>query len=61
MSATRAAPRLTLGRPVDNCERFIAEPLDALVAQGHTAFELIIADDGSADGTAEIDHKFGYP
>ena len=49
-----AVPRLTLGLPVYNGERFLAESLDALLAQTFTDFELIISDNGSTDRTGEI-------
>jgi glycosyltransferase involved in cell wall biosynthesis len=54
MSATAAVPRLTIGLPVCSCERFLAQSLDALLAQTFTDFELIISDNGSADGTGQI-------
>jgi glycosyltransferase involved in cell wall biosynthesis len=61
------APRLTLGLPTYNGERFLAESLDALLAQTYTDFELIISDNGSTDRTAEIareyaakDHRVRY-
>ena len=54
MSATAAVPRLTLGLPVYNGERFLAESLDALLAQTFSDFELIISDNGSTDGTGAI-------
>jgi glycosyltransferase involved in cell wall biosynthesis len=49
-----AVPRLTLGLPTYNGEEFLAESLDALLAQTFTDFELIISDNGSTDGTGEI-------
>ena len=54
VSATPAVPRLTLGLPVYNGERYLAASLDALLAQTFTDFELIISDNGSTDRTAEI-------
>ena len=54
MSTTAAIPRLTLGLPVYNGERYLAASLDALLAQTFTDFELIISDNGSTDRTAEI-------
>jgi hypothetical protein len=52
---TTAVPRLTLGLPTDNDERFLAESLDALLAQTFTDFELIISDNGSTDRTTYMD------
>ena len=54
MTATTAVPRLTLGLPVYNGERYLAASLDALLAQTYTDFELIISDNGSTDRTATI-------
>ncbi len=51
---TTATPRLTLGLPVYNGERYLAESLDALLAQTFTDFELIISDNGSTDRTGAI-------
>jgi glycosyltransferase involved in cell wall biosynthesis len=64
---TTAVPRLTLGLPTYNGERFLAESLDALLAQTFTDFELIISDNGSTDRTGDIareyaakDHRVRY-
>jgi len=54
MSATAAVPRLTVGPPVDNGERFLAESLDALLAQTFTDFELIISDMGVLEDTSGV-------
>jgi hypothetical protein len=54
VSGTAAVPRLTLGPPVYNGERFLAASLDALLAQTYSDFELIISDNGSTDRTIEI-------
>jgi glycosyltransferase involved in cell wall biosynthesis len=54
VSACTAVPRLTIGLPVYNGERYLAEAMDALLAQTFTDFELIISDNGSTDRTAEI-------
>jgi len=45
---------VTVGLPVYNGQRFIAGALDALLAQTYTNFELIISDNASTDGTADI-------
>ncbi|MBO0827468.1 MAG: glycosyltransferase family 2 protein [Streptosporangiales bacterium] len=47
-------PRLSIGLPVHNGEEYLAESLDALLAQSFTDFELIISDNASTDGTPEI-------
>jgi glycosyltransferase involved in cell wall biosynthesis len=55
---TSAVPRLTLGLPTHNGERFLAQSLDALLAQTFTDFELIISDNASTDRTAEIARQY---
>jgi glycosyltransferase involved in cell wall biosynthesis len=50
----RGIPRVSIGVPVYNGERFIKEALDSLLAQSFADFELLISDNGSTDGTAEI-------
>ncbi|MBI4317895.1 MAG: glycosyltransferase [Chloroflexi bacterium] len=45
--------------PVYNCERFIAEAVDSVLAQSFRDFELIVVDDGSTDRTAEVVKSYG--
>ena len=55
MTADRPRPpRLTLGLPVYNGERYLAEAIDALLAQTFTDFELVVCDNASTDSTVEI-------
>ena len=49
-----AAPRLTIGLPVYNGEKYLAESLDALLGQSYSDFELVISDNASTDSTEEI-------
>jgi glycosyltransferase involved in cell wall biosynthesis len=51
---TNARPRLGVGVPVFNGERFLAETLDSLLAQTYEDFVLIIGDNASTDRTEEI-------
>lgn len=53
-----AVPRLSIGLPVYNGEKFLAESLDALLGQTYEDFELIISDNASNDGTADICHRY---
>jgi len=50
----RQRPRVSIGLPVFNGERFVEETLDALLRQTYTDFELVIADNASSDRTREI-------
>jgi glycosyltransferase involved in cell wall biosynthesis len=47
-------PRVTLGMPVYNGERFLEETLRALLAQTYKDFELVISDNASTDATEGI-------
>lgn len=47
-------PRLSIGLPVYNGQKYLAESLDALLAQTYQDFELIISDNASTDGTQAI-------
>lgn len=47
-------PRVSIGLPVYNGERYLKTALDSLLGQTFADFELIISDNGSQDRTAEI-------
>ena len=47
-------PLLTIGLPVYNSERFLAQSLESLLNQTFRDFRLIISDNASIDRTAEI-------
>jgi glycosyltransferase involved in cell wall biosynthesis len=49
-----AAPRVSIGLPVYNGEKYLRFALDSLLAQDYRNFELIIADNASTDRTVEI-------
>jgi glycosyltransferase involved in cell wall biosynthesis len=51
---TAVSPKVSVGLPVYNGERFLAEAIESSLAQSFSAFELIISDNGSTDGTREI-------
>jgi glycosyltransferase involved in cell wall biosynthesis len=51
-------PRVSIGMPVFNGERFIAETIDSILAQTFDDFELIISDNASTDGTEEICRRY---
>ena len=44
-------PKVSVGLPVFNAERYLPVSLDAPLSQTLTDFELIISDNGSTDGT----------
>jgi glycosyltransferase involved in cell wall biosynthesis len=53
-----AAPRLSIGLPVYNGERYLPESLDALLGQTYSDYELIISDNASTDGTQEVCREY---
>jgi hypothetical protein len=51
-------PRVSIGLPVFNGERFLVEAVESILAQHERDLELIIADNASTDATAEICRDF---
>jgi len=54
----RSGPRVSVGLPVYNGERFLPDTLDSLLAQTFEDFELILADNASTDATADICRRY---
>lgn len=48
------APRVTIGVPVFNGERYLAETLDSLLAQDFESFEVVVSNNASTDRTVEL-------
>lgn len=53
-----ATPYISVILPAYNCERFISDSIKSVLSQSYKDFELIIVDDGSTDGTADIIRAF---
>jgi hypothetical protein len=60
-------PLVSICLPVHNGEKFLAETAGSVLAQDHEAFELVISDNASDDGTEQIcrelarsDHRVRY-
>jgi glycosyltransferase involved in cell wall biosynthesis len=49
-----AEPLVSVIVPVFNCERYLALALDSIFDQGYEALDVIVVDDGSTDGSADI-------
>jgi glycosyltransferase involved in cell wall biosynthesis len=50
--------RVTIGLPVRNGGEFFAEALDSLLGQTYADFELLISDNASTDGTADLCRRY---
>ena len=55
---TPFVPTVSIGLPVYNREKFVAQTIDALLAQTFTDFELIISDNASTDRTEAICREY---
>jgi glycosyltransferase involved in cell wall biosynthesis len=55
---SEAAPRLSIGVPVYNGERYLAQTLQAILSQSYGDFELIVSDNASTDRTEDIVKSF---
>jgi glycosyltransferase involved in cell wall biosynthesis len=53
-----AAPRVSIGLPVYNGERYVGEAIKVVLAQTFGDLELVISDNASTDGTREICEEF---
>ncbi|HMB96546.1 MAG TPA: glycosyltransferase family A protein, partial [Tepidisphaeraceae bacterium] len=51
-------PKVSIGMPVRNGQRFIRQAIDSLLAQTFTNFELIICDNASTDSTEAICREY---
>ena len=61
MASHRTPPIVTVLLPVYNGERYLREAVESILAQTLEAFELLIVDDGSTDGSVEICRSFTDP
>ena len=51
-------PRVTIGLPVFNGERFLRESVESVLGQDFGDLELLVADNASTDATLDIVHEF---
>jgi glycosyltransferase involved in cell wall biosynthesis len=60
MSRATPGPRVCVGLPVFNGERYLAESLESLLAQDFTDFELVVADNASTDRTPQVLAEYAH-
>ena len=58
MDEIKTAPKVSVAVPAYNCEGFLPETLDCLLAQSLKDIQIIIVDDGSTDGTPAMADRF---
>jgi glycosyltransferase involved in cell wall biosynthesis len=51
-------PLVSIGIPVLNGEKYLAQTLDSILAQTFSNFEIVISDNGSSDSTNEICREY---
>jgi glycosyltransferase involved in cell wall biosynthesis len=51
--------RVSVLMPAYNAERYLPEALDSVLSQSRQPFEVIVVDDGSSDGTANVARGYG--
>lgn len=56
-----ALPLVTVIVPAYNCSAYLSEALNSILAQDYPNLEIIVVDDGSTDGSAEIAEGYGPP
>jgi glycosyltransferase involved in cell wall biosynthesis len=58
MNMNGSKPKVTIAIPVFNGDNFLAETLDSVLTQTLQDFEVVIADNGSTDGTERISRDY---
>ncbi len=54
MAEANQKPRVSVGMPLYNCERYVADAIDSHLRQTYSDFELVITDNASTDRSEEI-------
>ena len=60
MTSVGGRPKVGVGMPVYNGERYLEEALDSILAQSFDDFELVISDNASTDRTEEICRAYAH-
>jgi len=53
-----AEPLITIGLPCYNSEKYLAQSIESLLNQTYGNFVLILSDNASTDGTADICRRY---
>jgi GT2 family glycosyltransferase len=61
MSTETATPRVSIVVPLFNCEEYVRESLDSILAQTFCDFEVVVVDDASTDSSGEIVSSYDDP
>jgi len=51
-------PKVSIGMPVYNGDRYLASAIESLLSQTFTDFSLVVVDNASTDGTEAIGRGF---
>lgn len=54
-------PKVSIRVPTYNRKDYLSETFDSILAQTYKDYELVVVDDGSTNGTAEILTQSNYP
>jgi glycosyltransferase involved in cell wall biosynthesis/GT2 family glycosyltransferase len=54
-------PKVSICIPTYNRETFLNKTIESIIAQTYKDYEIVIVDDGSTDGTADMIKREGYP
>ena len=59
LQSARSEPRFSVVIPAYNREAIVGRAIQSVLDQSYSAFEILVADDGSTDGTAQVIASFG--
>jgi len=54
-------PLVSVVLPVYNCERYLAEAIESVLGQTYQRLDVIVIDDGSTDGSADVAGRYTPP